>query len=197
MVKYLIVATGDCQANCYIVYNENISFLIDPGDEFELIDKILVENKLMPTAVLLTHGHFDHVGAVNSIKEKYESKIYMNSDDDQLLSFMRTKDFDVDVDLKNTNHISMGDIVVECIKTPGHSQGSMCYKIGNLLFTGDTLFKGSVGRCDLPGGSSSVMLNTLSNKILKMDDSLIVLPGHGEKSTMANEKSTNYYLKNL
>lgn len=197
MVKYLIVATGDYQANCYIVYNENISFLIDPGDEFELIDKILVENKLMPTAVLLTHGHFDHVGAVNSIKEKYESKIYMNSDDDQLLSFMRTKDFDVDVDLKNTNHISMGDIVVECIKTPGHSQGSMCYKIGNLLFTGDTLFKGSVGRCDLPGGSSSVMLNTLSNKILKMDDSLIVLPGHGEKSTMANEKSTNYYLKNL
>ena len=197
MVKYLTIAVGDYQSNCYIVYNEETSFVIDPGDDFKLIDYILKREKLSPSAILLTHGHFDHIGAVKLLKEKYDCEVYMNTNDNHLLSFMRVSDFNIDFDLKKSKNISIGNIDVECINTPGHSKGSMCYKIGSLLFTGDTLFKGSIGRCDLPGGSETAMLNTLSEIISAMDNNLTVLPGHGEKTTIGTEKAMNYYLKNL
>ena len=198
MINYLTVVTGNIyQENCYIIFDDKDSIIIDPGDDFDLIDNAITQNKLVPSAVLLTHGHFDHVGAVKSLKEKYNIKVYMNSDDLELLSFMRTKDFDIDVDIKNLEEIFVGNIKIKCIKTPGHSKGSVCYIIDDFLFSGDTLFAGSIGRCDLPGGSPVALLNTLSTIVVKLDDKFIVLPGHGEKSTIAEEKSRNLYLKNL
>lgn len=198
-MKYLTIVTGEMyQENCYLVYGNNRdTFIIDPGDDFDVIDRTISQNKLIPRAILLTHGHFDHVGAVKNIKEKFNIPVYMNMNDEHLLSFMRVKDFDVDFDLKEINELRYNDIEVKCIHTPGHSNGSVCYLIDDLLFSGDTLFAGSIGRCDLPGGSSAVMLNTLSSIICNLDDNLTVLPGHGEKSTMAKEKTTNCYLKNL
>ena len=198
MINYLTVVTGNIyQENCYIIFDDKDSIIIDPGDDFDLIDNAITQNKLVPSAVLLTHGHFDHVGAVKSLKEKYNIKVYMNSDDLELLSFMRTKDFDIDVDIKNLEEIFVGNIKIKCIKTPGHSKGSVCYIIDDFLFSGDTLFAGSIGRCDLPGGSPVALLNTLSTIVVKLDDKFIVLPGHGEKSTIAEEKSRNLYLKKL
>lgn len=198
MNNYLTVVTGNIyQENCYIIFDDKDSIIIDPGDDFDLIDNAITQNKLVPSAVLLTHGHFDHVGAVKSLKEKYNIKVYMNSDDLELLSFMRTKDFDIDVDIKNLEEIFVGNIKIKCIKTPGHSKGSVCYIIDDFLFSGDTLFAGSIGRCDLPGGSPVALLNTLSTIVVKLDDKFIVLPGHGEKSTIAEEKSRNLYLKKL
>ena len=198
MNNYLTVVTGNIyQENCYIIFDDKDSIIIDPGDDFDLIDNAITQNKLVPSAVLLTHGHFDHVGAVKSLKEKYNIKVYMNSDDLELLSFMRTKDFDIDVDIKNLEEIFVGNIKIKCIKTPGHSKGSVCYIIDDFLFSGDTLFAGSIGRCDLPGGSPVALLNTLSTIVVKLDDKFIVLPGHGEKSTIAEENSRNLYLKNL
>ena len=198
MINYLTVVTGNIyQENCYIIFDDKDSIIIDPGDDFDLIDNAITQNELVPSAVLLTHGHFDHVGAVKSLKEKYNIKVYMNSDDLELLSFMRTKDFDIDVDIKNLEEIFVGNIKIKCIKTPGHSKGSVCYIIDDFLFSGDTLFAGSIGRCDLPGGSPVALLNTLSTIVVKLDDKFIVLPGHGEKSTIAEEKSRNLYLKNL
>ena len=198
MINYLTVVTGNIyQENCYIIFDDKDSIIIDPGDDFDLIDNAITQNKLVPSAVLLTHGHFDHVGAVKSLKEKYNIKVYMNSDDLELLSFMRTKDFDIDVDIKNLEEIFVGNIKIKCIKTPGHSKGSVCYIIDDFLFSGDTLFAGSIGRSDLPGGSPVALLNTLSTIVVKLDDKFIVLPGHGEKSTIAEEKSRNLYLKNL
>lgn len=198
-MKYLTIVTGEMyQENCYLVYGNNRdTFIIDPGDDFDVIDRTISQNKLIPRAILLTHGHFDHVGAVKNIKDKFNIPVYMNMNDEHLLSFMRVKDFDVDFDLKEINELRYNDVEVKCIHTPGHSNGSVCYLIDDLLFSGDTLFAGSIGRCDLPGGSSTVMLNTLSSIICNLDDNLTVLPGHGEKSTMAKEKTTNCYLKNL
>ncbi len=198
-MKYLTIVTGEMyQENCYLVYGNNRdTFIIDPGDDFDVIDRTISQNKLIPRAILLTHGHFDHVGAVKNIKEKFNIPVYMNMNDEHLLSFMRVKDFDADFDLKEINELRYNDVEVKCIHTPGHSNGSVCYLIDDLLFSGDTLFAGSIGRCDLPGGSSTVMLNTLSSIICNLDDNLTVLPGHGEKSTMAKEKTTNCYLKNL
>ncbi len=199
MIKYLTVVTGRMyQVNCYIIYNENNkAVIVDPGDEFELIDKTLKNNKLKPEAILLTHGHFDHVGAVRKLKDKYKIKVYMNFDDIMLLSFMRESDFVPDVDVKNITEISIDGMNIKCINTPGHSEGSTCYIIEDMLFCGDTLFAGSIGRCDLPGGSPTVMMNTLRNIVVKFDDDLKVLSGHGEESSMSYEKATNYYLKNL
>ena len=198
MINFLTVVTGEIyQENCYIIFDGKDSIIIDPGDDFDLIDNAITQDKLVPSAILLTHGHFDHVGAVKSLKEKYNIKVYMNSEDLELLSFMRIKDFGIDVDIKELEEICVGNIKIKCIKTPGHSKGSVCYIIDDFLFSGDTLFAGSIGRCDLPGGSPVALLNTLSTIIVKLDDKFIVLPGHGEKSTIAEEKSRNLYLKNL
>ena len=94
MIKIITLVTGEMyQENCYIVFDEKNAIIIDPGDDFYLIDKTVKNNKLNPLAILLTHGHFDHVGAVKELKDKYDIKVYMNTDDEPLLSFMRTKDF--------------------------------------------------------------------------------------------------------
>ena len=199
MIKYLTVVTGDmyCE-NCYIVYNDNNDgIIIDPGDDFEVIDNVLIDNNVSLKAILLTHGHFDHVGAVKQLKDKYNLKVYMNFDDIMLLSFMRESDFAPDVDIKNIEDLEISDIKIKCINTAGHSEGSTCYIIDNFLFSGDTLFAGNIGRCDLPGGSPAVMLKTLSEIVVNFDDNLMVLSGHGEESTMRKEKTINYYLKNL
>lgn len=199
MIKYLTVVTGNmyCE-NCYIVYNDNNDgIIIDPGDDFDIIDNTLINNNIKLNAILLTHGHFDHVGAVKQLKDKYNLKVYMNFDDIMLLSFMRENDFTPDVDIKNMKNLEIADIKIKCINTPGHSEGSTCYIIDKLLFSGDTLFAGSIGRCDLPGGSPAVMLKTLSEIVISFDDDLKVLSGHGEESTMRKEKVMNYYLKNL
>lgn len=198
MKNFYTVVTGKVyQENCYILYNGNKAVLIDPGDEFELIDETITKNNLEPVAILLTHGHFDHIGAVRQLKDKYNVKVYMNSDDNMLLSFMREDDFSIDVDIKNADEISVADMAIKCIKTPGHSKGSVCFFVDKLMFSGDTLFAGSIGRCDLPGGSPNDLMNTLSNIIVKLDDDLKVLPGHGEMTTIGTEKISNYYLKNL
>ena len=199
MIEYLTVVTGDmyCE-NCYIVYNDNNDgIIIDPGDDFEIIDDTLINNNIKLNAILLTHGHFDHVGAVKKLKDKYNLKVYMNFDDIMLLSFMRESDFTPDVDIKNKEYLEVADINIKCINTQGHSEGSTCYIIDNFLFSGDTLFAGSIGRCDLPGGSPAVMLKTLSEIVVHFNDDLKVLSGHGEESTMRKEKAINYYLKNL
>lgn len=198
MKNYDTIVTGKVyQENCYILYNGDKAVLIDPGDEFKLIDETITKNNLEPVAILLTHGHFDHIGAVRQLKDKYNVKVYMNSDDNMLLSFMREDDFSIDVDIKNADEISVADMVIKCIKTPGHSKGSVCFFVDKLMFSGDTLFAGSIGRCDLPGGSANDLMNTLSNIIVKLDDDLKVLPGHGEMTTIGTEKISNYYLKNL
>lgn len=199
MIKYLTVVTGAMyQVNCYIIYNENNkAVIVDPGDDFEIIEETLLNNKITPEAIFLTHGHFDHVGAVRQLKEKYNIKVYMNFDDIMLLGFMRENDFTPDVDVKGLTEINIADMNFKCINTPGHSQGSTCYIIEDLLFSGDTLFAGCIGRCDLPGGSPSVMRNTLSEIVANFDDNLKVLSGHGEASVMSHEKASNHYLKKI
>ena len=159
--------------------------------------KIIQNNKLTPKAIFLTHGHFDHVGAVRELKDKYSIKVYMNFDDVMLLGFMRESDFTPDVDVKHLAEINIEEMKFKCINTPGHSQGSTCYIIEDLLFSGDTLFAGCIGRCDLPGGSPTVMMNTLKEIVMNFDDNLKVLSGHREASTMGYEKVSNYYLKNF
>lgn len=163
-VKRIVV--GDLQENCYIIEKNTNAIIVDPGDEPEKIEKEL--DKLNIVGILLTHNHFDHVGALSYFENKYN--------------------------LKHNDEIEHFDY--ETISTPGHSKDSLCFYFPKekIMITGDFLFKGTIGRMDLPGGSILDMKNSL-NKISKYPDDIVIYPGHGEKSTLGSEKKHfNFYI---
>ena len=154
--------------------------------------------------ILLTHGHFDHVLGINEMKEKTGAKVLVNETDVERIqeSAEIMRSFGVpDVEtpvaddyLKDNQVIKFGNTEIKVIFTPGHTQGSVCYSIDDKLFSGDTLFKGSVGRCDLPGGDFSQIQTSIKDILFELDDSVTVFPGHGEKTTIGYEKKFNEIL---
>ena len=168
------VVTGYLQENCYILTQGNECLIVDPGDDYHLIKKIIDNKKVL--GILLTHNHFDHIGAVDDIRKEYNVDVY---------SFKNLKEG------KN----SMGDFSFDVICTPGHTSDSICFYFyeEKIMFTGDFLFKESIGRWDLETGNYNDMKESIS-KIKKYDDDIIIYPGHGEKSTIFYEKNNNKYL---
>ena len=197
LIKTLPV--GDLETNCYVVTNEKTleSVVIDPGDESNTILDYLESNHLTCKAILLTHGHYDHVGAVEAVQEETGATVYMNAKDDakNMHSFHfpftlpengRTYD-DGDV-------VSAAGIDFSIISTPGPTPGSVVIRAEDALFTGDTLFRGSCGRTDLDGGSMEEMLQSL-RKICSLEGDYEVYPGHMDCSSLIRERSFNYYCR--
>lgn len=191
-----ITALGPIGANCYQIQHENQLCLIDPGDEAErMVEKC--KDKTVPL-ILLTHGHYDHVGAVKALKNAHpEATVYIHKGDAQgagsqlcpLAGEVENLQY-----LEDGQEILFADTSIQVIATPGHSEGSVCFQVANHLFTGDTLFAGSMGRVDLPGGNYETIMKSL--KILSnLPDSLLVHPGHDRSSTIGDEKRTNPYLR--
>ncbi len=172
MLKVKTVITGELEENCYIIESEKNSLLIDPGADFELIDK---EIKLPLLGVLITHRHEDHIGALEQIIEKYKCQLfdYFSTDEEEY----KVREFNFSV-----------------LNMPGHTSDSVCYYFyeDKIMFTGDFLFKGSIGRCDL-GGSEVDMAKSLA-KIKKYDEDIVIYPGHGPKSTLKKEFENNIFL---
>lgn len=168
------IKVGFLEANCYIVSNNKNCIIIDPGDEYE---KILENIKFEPIAILLTHSHFDHIGAATKIKNKYDIPTYDYSN------------------LKEGNN-KIGEFNIEVIYTKGHTDDSITYyfKDYNLMFTGDFLFKGTIGRTDLPTGDEVEMKNSI-NKIKNFSGNIKVFPGHGDVTNLEYEKQKNLYFK--
>ena len=168
------VVTGYLQENCYILTKDDNCLVIDPGDDYHLIKEKIDNKKVL--AVLLTHNHFDHIGAVDDVKKEYNAEVYSYSN------------------LKEGNN-NINDFSFETIYTPGHTSDSICFYFykEKLMFTGDFLFKESIGRWDLETGNYSDMKNSI-NKIKKYSDDIIIYPGHGEESTLFYEKNNNQYL---
>jgi len=198
------IVVGPLSANCYIIKLEKKVLIIDPGAEAEKIISFLDLKNLKPDLIINTHGHFDHIEAVPRLQEKYGIDFYIDPGDEEIITdpvkngssiFGQNK-----LSLETYNLIDdlakklFSDNGIGIINTPGHSPGCIVIKIDDSLFTGDLLFKGSIGRTDLAGGSMHDMKSSLL-KIRKMKDPLKIYPGHGPETDLEYEKNNNYYLR--
>ncbi len=205
-MKVTRIPVGDLRANCYIIETENKNAAaVDPGGDFEKIKAFLKDNNLDLKKILLTHGHYDHIGAAAQTAEEYGAQIYIHEQDSVMLTDRTANLADAIgggkfIPTDNFNAINDGDVIrldeleFEVIHTPGHTRGGVCYKCGNALFTGDTLFKMSMGRTDFPGGSMGEMYDSLK-KLAALEGNYEVYPGHNETSTLDFERKNNVYLK--
>ena len=197
LIKTLPV--GDLETNCYVVTNEKTleCVVIDPGDESNTILDYLESNHLTCKAIFLTHGHYDHVGAVEAVQEETGATVYMNAKDDA--KNMHSFHFPFTLP-ENGRTYDDGDVVSAAgidffiLSTPGHTPGSVVIRAEDALFTGDTLFRGSCGRTDLDGGSMEEMLQSL-RKICSLEGDYEVYPGHMDCSSLIRERSFNYYCR--
>lgn len=189
---YITLPLGRLEANCYIVDCGSVAAIIDPGDCAERIIGELERLGLPAGAVLITHGHFDHVGAARALNEKYACPVWRSKKDDDLPPVLANDAFYTDC-YADGDAVTVGNCRFEVIETPGHSKGSVCLKCGGMIFTGDTLFRGSCGRVDLPGGCLSEMNASLA-RLASLPGDPVVLPGHGEATTLEYERAHNAFM---
>ena len=198
------VVVGMLQANCYLLRLSRTGegVIIDPGDDGDKIERAIEKTGLRPEAILLTHGHIDHTNAAAYLREKYRSRVICHREDSDMVKsseslfpgFVRHPCV-VDQEVDDDSRVSIGDSWIRILHTPGHTPGSICLMVDNLLFSGDTLFRGSIGRTDLPGGNEQTMMETLRQRILVLKDEIVVYPGHGAPTTIGEEKLHNPFLQ--
>lgn len=194
--------------NTYILGDEETkkALVIDPTGKFDQIKNKIDHLQLTVEAVVLTHGHGDHIGAVKEMKAHYDCPIIAHKDEKEMLNNANINlssmlgsgkiEFDADRYVEHGDEIKAGNITLKVIHTPGHTKGGICLTIGDMMFTGDTLFAGSMGRTDLAGGNEKEMMDSLrSLKYMKEDYK--VFPGHGPASTLSKEKAQNPFMRNL
>jgi len=199
------VVVGQLEVNCYIVSDGHNpeAVIIDPGDDHERIVEVIEKKGLKPRYVVLTHAHYDHICAAGDLVRRYKVPLVMHVDDRETYEVNKGRciswglspdDFPRDFQtVKEGEKISVGGLSLEVIHTPGHTPGCICLYGGNTLFTGDTLFKGSVGRTDLPGGNTQQLMASLK-KLIALPPDTRVLCGHGEGTTIGSEMKSNPYL---
>ena len=194
------IEAGIYDANCYILVEENTKEcgIIDPGgDAGRLISQIDGLNA-KPKFILLTHGHIDHVGAVEELAEKYNIPFYISKIDEEYMQnnemvFGKLKE--ASGYLKEGDALDLGDEIIHVLETPGHSEGGLSFLLNDdTVFTGDTLFQGSVGRTDFAGVDMETLIKSIKEKLLPLGDEVTVYPGHGNMSTIGFEKTHNPYL---
>lgn len=203
------IPLGVLQTNCYIVENGNGSCIIfDPGSEGKRVINWLNKRELKPIAIMLTHAHFDHIGAVDEVRDYFQVPVYLHEEEEEWLANPKlngSKFFTMenlikarpaDYLLKKEEAFKLNDFEFFVYETPGHSPGSVSYYFEKegFVISGDALFKESIGRTDLPGGNQSQLLKSIHDKLLFLPEETVVLPGHGPVTTVGEEMDSNPYL---
>ena len=196
MLKVHAMALGAYQTNCYIIHDDasRSCCVIDPGYDADLILDKLEALGLTLEAILLTHGHFDHVGAVKELASETGCQVYIHPDDLSMPPMMTAGPLYYTKTYAEGTQLKLAGLDIAVLHTPGHTPGSVCLLTGDTLITGDTLFAGSCGRTDLPGGDWATIRASL-NRLAAIEANLWVLPGHGGTSQLRDEKKYNPYLK--
>lgn len=206
--KVKMMVLGPVATNCYILYDESSkdAVIFDPADCVDRIEAFLAEEKLQLRAILLTHGHFDHVGVAEALREKYDLKIYGHEQEDSVVSNPAHNlsmgmggssiSFHLDEMLQDGQLFKVAGFSLKVFHTPGHTVGGACYYLEEekMLFSGDTLFATSIGRTDFPGGSYSQLVRSIEDKLMVLPDDVKVFPGHGEQTSIGYEKKYNPFL---
>jgi hydroxyacylglutathione hydrolase len=198
---------GPLACNCYIVGDPETreAIVIDPGGDAETIASALAEGGLRVTAIVATHAHFDHVIAAEHIRELTGAPFYLHDEDKPLLSWYRESGRmflgidlpdppDVDTAATEGDRLRAGSVELEVVHTPGHSPGSISLVTDDVIFAGDTLFAGSIGRTDLPGGDAHALVSAVKQKLFEWPDQTPVHPGHGPATTIGRERSENPFV---
>ena len=206
-----VLAVGRLQCNCSIFGDEESrdAIVVDPGDEISRIQEIVKKHGLTVKAIVITHAHIDHVGGAQKLRKATGAPVYMNRNDAELNAMMDVQagwlgvqppeTAQIDSDAKDGDVLAMGSTDFHVLHTPGHTQGSISLWIpsATMLVAGDTLFRDSIGRTDLPGGDGRQILRSIHDKLLPLPAETVVVPGHGESTTIGREKEFNYFLQGL
>lgn len=206
-----ILPVGVLQCNCSIFGDEQSrdAIVVDPGDNIDEIVAVLRKHELKVTAIVITHAHIDHIGGAAKLKALTQAPVYMNVKDQELydhlewqaqwLGMATPEQTTIDTPARDGDTLALGAATFHVLHTPGHTQGSLCLWIPeeNKLVAGDTLFAGSIGRTDLPGGNHKQILGSIKDKLFPLPDDALVIPGHGPSTTVGHEKEYNYFLQDL
>ena len=196
MLQIHTLPLGSYQTNCYIIHEKSSPSccIIDPGYHPEVILEKVSDLGLTVEAILLTHCHFDHVGAVKQIAAETDCDVFLCAEDLSMPPMFTAGKPYYTKSYAEGDTISLAGLTISVLHTPGHTPGSVCLLIENSLFSGDTLFAGSCGRTDLPGGSWATILKSL-HRLRELELDLEIYPGHGQSTTLAEEKLYNPYLR--
>lgn len=205
-MEYKKLSLGPLGTNCYLLYKEDVALIIDPGAEADRVIHTLTQIEKTPKAILLTHAHFDHIGAVDQIRAHYDIPVYLHKSEEGWLAdpalnsskFFPVEDIimhEADFDL-NEGPMSIATFDFLVLHTPGHSPGgvSFVFDEDQVVVSGDCLFKNGMGRFDLPEGDKDILLHSIREVLLKLPDHYLVLPGHGEMTRIGNEKKMNPFI---
>ena len=203
-----ILPVGPLQCNCSVIGDETTreGLVIDPGDDIEQVLALVHKHNLQVQQIIVTHAHIDHVGGAMKLRAATGAPILLNQNDFALLKMLDVQaawigmptpgKVEIDHSLGQADTVKTGNLAAQVLHTPGHTEGSIClyFPVESKLIAGDTLFAGSIGRTDLPGGSLAKIIRSLHERVLALPDDTIVVPGHGPLTTIGDERESNPFL---